>query len=180
MDVFVSILSWYSCQHHNIFSASRSTLNYFYTNLWISLYLLLMAKTEYNIQMTVSHWFLQQLCSCSPLFCLFHPHFLAKFFFLLVLATADSTNCLLCLLIELSWQWNTEGIFDILLFNLEITKVYTYIKLFDNDCWQFLLFLMTSSHLTVNSVFFVYFSIHRVTRVRLIKDCSFLGSLCLT
>lgn len=131
-------------------------------------------------QMTVSHWFLQQLCSCSPLFCLFHPHFLAKFFFLLVLATADSTNCLLCLLIELSWQWNTEGIFDILLFNLEITKVYTYIKLFDNDCWQFLLFLMTSSHLTVNSVFFVYFSIHRVTRVRLIKDCFFLGSLCLT
>ena len=111
-------------------------------------------------QMTVSHWFLQQLCSCSPL---------------LVLATADSTNCLLCLLIELSWQWNTEGIFDILLFNLEITKVYTYIKLFDNDCWQFLLFLMTSSHLTVNS-----FSIHRVTCVRLIKDCSFLGSLCIT
>lgn len=175
MDVFVSILSWYSCQHHNIFSASRSTLNYFYTNLWISLYLLLMAKTEYNIPNDsiplISAAALQLFSSLLSV----SSTLLSCFFFLLVLATADSTNCLLCLLIELSWQWNTEGIFDILLFNLEITKVYTYIKLFDNDCWQFLLFLMTSSHLTVNS-----FSIHRVTCVRLIKDCSFLGSLCLT
>lgn len=128
-----------------IFSVPLGQLWIIFTLIFEYLYIYFWwPKLNTIYQMTVSHWFLQQLCNCSPVFCLLHPHLV---FCLLVLATADSTHCLLCWLIELPWQWNIEGIFEVLLFNVEITKVYTYIKLFDNDCWQFLLFLMTSSPL---------------------------------